>query len=277
LDKKMEKNETVKVNLINKYIYLYNIFPFLSESDFTKLKTINKHFRNLLTDYKAIYESDLKKLALVWKFNIDTIDIDRATASTYQRVYPTSIQGEYRVIKADRIICTSSAVFGVLKKVNNSLVDTILDRGSLCGGRILSFSYYHDLDLSIACNKLIKGRYKLFIRHTYHPRTNTFSEIVCSVNVKDSRTKWKKIYEGSFFGKEEFLELLNERRVKGKYGSSRIRRENFSVSLMNSYLTELDLCDDSENLQVVFRLKCKKENEYMFGWFLDGVVLEYCV
>jgi len=275
----MEKTKTTKVNIISKYIYIYNIFPLLSGSDFNKLKILNKYFSTLFTDYKAIHETELKKLALEWKFLIDIIDIDRATASACNRVYPTSVNGEYRVIKADTILCTSSAGLGVLKQVNNSFIEKIEDRGSLCGGGIMHFVFHHDLDLSITCSQLKKGMYKLYIRHDYPIMTSKFSEIICSVNVRDTGKEWIKIYESKFFSKEKIFELMNEKKIKNSYGSSRISMENNPVCLINSYLTDLDLTDydDSDNLQVVFRLETKNRNEPLIKSFLDGVILEYVI
>ena len=84
--------------------------------------------------------------------------------------------------------------YQVKDKVNNSYIEPIKHKDSACGGKILFFNFHHDLDLTLRCSHLKKGRYKLFVRQSYSMKK--FTEVIYSVEVKENEKKSVKIYEG---------------------------------------------------------------------------------
>jgi hypothetical protein len=283
-------NKPGKTTRINRNLYHYNIFPFLKEEDLYKLATFNKFFQLIVTGYKAIWESELKELSVKWKFLLDKIDINRETAYKSNRIYTAISSNEFRRIKRSTIQCISGGVYTEYKKVNNSTIETLIDKDSYCGGKIIHFKYHHDLDMSFKFKNLIKGKYKIIIRHSYDPWNVKYAEIIVTVDVQNNNDDIKEknlclslpsLCDDVIITNEKFCYILDELKTRNNFKNipKPITNSASRVHLINTYISDLDLSnqDHIENRKVVVRLVSKNKSESFFGWYLDGIILEYIV
>ena len=287
MNKQLENNKSGKTTRINRYLYIFKILPLLKAEDIYKLATLNKFFKILVRDYKSIWESELKELAVNWKFLVDKIDINRETAYKSNTIYAAISRNEFRRIKRSTIQCISGAVYTDYKEVNNSTIEILNNKDSYCGGKIIHFKYSHDLDMVFTFNNLIKGKYKMIIRHSYNPCKFKFSEIMAIVNVENNNDKIMEnktpaclsLFKNILITKEKFYDILDELKTRSnsKNISNSITDSRSRVHLINTYISDIDLRnqDGIEDMKVTVRLVNVNKSESFFGWYLDAILLEY--